>query len=52
MELFHRILRAAVEGGASDVHLKIGSPVTLRVNRQLLSIAEIDSIMEACTEAG
>src|SRR5712692_2044479 len=38
MELFHRILRAAVEGGASDVHLKIGSPVTLRVNRQLLTI--------------
>src|SRR6266699_2764462 len=38
MELLHRILRAAVEGGASDVHLKIGSPVTLRVNRQLLTI--------------
>lgn len=38
MELFHRILKAAVDGGASDVHLKIGTPVVLRLNRQLIAI--------------
>ena len=38
MELFHRILKTAVEGGASDVHLKIGTPVVLRINRQLIAI--------------
>ncbi len=38
MELFHRILQTAIEGGASDVHLKIGTPVVFRINRQLLSI--------------
>ena len=35
MELFHRILKTAVEGGASDVHLKIGTPVIFRINREL-----------------
>src|SRR5689334_14665823 len=38
MELFHRILKTAVEGGASDVHLKIGTPVIYRINRQLVAI--------------
>lgn len=38
MELFHRILQTAIEGGASDVHLKIGTPVVFRINRQLVSI--------------
>jgi len=38
MELFHRILKTAVEGGASDVHLKIDAPVVFRINRQLISI--------------
>src|SRR5579862_9759070 len=38
MELFHRILKTAVEGGASDVHLKIGTPVIFRINRQLIAI--------------
>src|SRR6266446_1101468 len=38
METFHRILKTAVEGGASDVHLKIGTPVIFRINRQLLAI--------------
>jgi len=38
MELFHRILKTAVEGGASDVHLKIGTPVIFRINRQLVAI--------------
>jgi twitching motility protein PilT len=35
MESFHGILKAAVEAGASDVHLKIGTPIILRVHRQL-----------------
>lgn len=38
MEIFHRILQAAVEGGASDVHVKIDSPVIFRINRQLIAI--------------
>ena len=38
MEIFHRILKTAVDGGASDVHLKIGTPVIFRINRQLIAI--------------
>jgi twitching motility protein PilT len=38
MEIFQRILHAAVEGGASDVHIKINTPVILRINRQLIGI--------------
>ncbi len=38
MEMFRRILKTAVEGGASDVHLKIGTPVVFRINRQLIAI--------------
>jgi len=38
MEIFHRILHTAIEGGASDVHLKIGGPVVFRINRQLIAI--------------
>src|SRR5436190_1309374 len=38
MEIFQRILQAAVEGGASDVHIKIDAPVIFRINRQLLAI--------------
>ena len=38
MELFQRILKTAVEGGASDVHLKVGTPVIFRINRQLVAI--------------
>src|SRR5215469_5867868 len=38
MELFHRILKTAVDGGASDVHLKIGAAVIFRINRQLVAI--------------
>jgi twitching motility protein PilT len=38
MELFHRILETAVNGGASDVHIKIGAPVVFRINRQLVAI--------------
>ena len=38
MELFHRILKTAVGGGASDVHSKIGAPVVFSINRELLAI--------------
>lgn len=38
MELFHKILKAAVDGGASDVHIKIGTPVIFRISRQLVAI--------------
>ena len=38
MELFHKILKAAVDGGASDVHIKINAPVIFRISRELISI--------------
>ena len=38
MELFNKILKTAVDGGASDVHLKIGTPVVYRINRELIAI--------------
>src|SRR5258707_406229 len=38
MEHFHRILKTAVGGAASDVHIKIGNPVVFRINRQLIAI--------------
>jgi len=38
MELFHRILQTAVNGGASDVHIKVDGPIIFRINRQLIAI--------------
>jgi len=38
MELFNRILKTAVEGGASDIHLKIAMPVIYRINRELIAV--------------
>jgi len=38
MQIFERILKTAVDGGASDVHLKIGSPVIYRINRELIAV--------------
>jgi twitching motility protein PilT len=38
MEMFHRILKTAVDGSASDIHLKVGTPVIFRINRQLVAI--------------
>ena len=38
MELFYKILKTAVEGSASDVHLKIGTPVIYRINRELIAV--------------
>lgn len=38
MELFHKILKTAVDGGASDIHVKIGTPIIFRINGQLVAI--------------
>src|SRR5213592_4322074 len=38
MEMFHRILKTAVDGSAPDVHLKVGTPVIFRIHRQLVAI--------------
>ncbi len=38
MELFHRILKTAVDGGASDVHMKVGTPVVFRIKGELVPI--------------
>jgi twitching motility protein PilT len=38
MELFHRILKIAVEGGASDLHIKTGTPVIFRISRELIAV--------------
>ena len=38
MELFTKILKIAIEGGASDVHVKIGTPVIFRINRELIAV--------------
>jgi pilus retraction protein PilT len=38
MEVFTRILKAAVEAHASDIHIKVGGPVILRISRQLVAI--------------
>ena len=38
MELFQKILKTAIDGGASDVHLKIGAAVIYRINRELIAV--------------
>lgn len=38
MEIFQRILQTAIDGGASDIHIKAGAPVIFRINRQLIPI--------------
>ncbi len=38
MDTFHKILSVAVEGGASDVHLKTDSPIIFRISRRLVAV--------------
>ncbi len=38
MELFKKILKIAVDGLASDIHIKIGAPVIFRINRELVAV--------------
>ena len=42
MELFYKILKTAVEGGASDVHIKIATPIILRINGELIAWSEFE----------
>ena len=37
MELFHKILKAGVEGSASDIHIKLDTPVVYRISRDLVA---------------
>ena len=37
MELFHKILKVGVDGNASDVHIKLDTPVIYRINRDLVA---------------
>jgi twitching motility protein PilT len=38
LEEFHHILAAAVESGASDIHIKSGSPIRFRINGELADV--------------
>ena len=38
MEIFKRVLKAAIDGGASDVHIKINAPIIVRIDGQLIPI--------------
>jgi len=38
MEVFQSILHAASESGASDIHLKIASPIMFRISGELVSV--------------
>src|ERR1700716_2988643 len=38
MELFHHILKLVVDRGVWYIHLKVGTPVVFRINRQLIAI--------------
>jgi twitching motility protein PilT len=38
METFRRILATAVQGGASDIHLKVGTPIIFRISRKLVVV--------------
>ena len=38
MELFNKILKIAVSGNASDIHVKVGTPVIFRINRELVAV--------------
>ncbi len=38
MELFLKILKAAVDSGASDIHLKVNGPVIFRISGELIAV--------------
>jgi len=38
METFFKILKTAVNGGASDVHVKIGTPIIVRIKGELVAV--------------
>src|SRR5688572_24260401 len=56
LEQFHRILKECVDLGASDVHIKVETPVVLRISRELRdvdipfpSIQWMDEVIETIT---
>ncbi|MGB8168525.1 MAG: PilT/PilU family type 4a pilus ATPase [Chthoniobacteraceae bacterium] len=38
MQIFEQILRGALASGASDIHIKMGAPITFRVLRDLIPV--------------
>ena len=38
MDIFKRVLKAAIDGGASDIHVKINSPLIVRIDGNLIPI--------------
>ena len=38
MEIFKRVLKAAIDGGASDIHIKVNAPIIVRIDGQLVAI--------------
>ena len=38
MELFYKILKTAIDGGASDIHLKVEGPVVFRISGELIAV--------------
>jgi len=38
MERFNQICKSAVDSGASDIHIKVGTPVIFRVSRELIAV--------------
>jgi twitching motility protein PilT len=50
VELFQRILKTAIEGGASDVHLKVGTPVVFRINHELIAVDAPQPTLEWMTK--
>jgi twitching motility protein PilT len=38
MDIFKRVLKAAIDGGASDIHVKINAPIIVRIDGNLIPI--------------
>jgi len=45
------LLRRAVDAGASDIHLKVGSPPALRIGGELVRLQDYESLRPADTES-
>ena len=38
MDIFKRVLKAAIDGGASDIHVKLNAPIIVRIDGNLIPI--------------
>jgi twitching motility protein PilT len=38
MDRFNQICKSAVDSGASDIHIKVGTPVIFRISRELIAV--------------